>query len=96
MLFVITGILNVVLALFSYALLSRIVLDFIVGFAPGWRPKGFVLVFASAVYAVTDKPLAWVRRVVPPLSLGGVSLDLGFLLLYFAVNAVRIFLPLPA
>lgn len=96
MLTVVTGILNVALGIFSYALLSRIVLDFIVSFAPGWRPRGFVLLFASAVYAVTDRPLAWIRRVIPPVSLGGISIDVGFVILYFVVVFARGFLPLPA
>jgi YggT family protein len=81
--------------LFSYALLSRIVLDAVISFAPSWRPKGFVLVFASAVYGVTDKPLRWLRRLVPPVNLGGISLDIGFFLLYFAVVFVAAVLPLP-
>ncbi len=90
-----SGILYLLLSLFGYALLSRIVLDAVISFAPGWRPRGFVLVFASGVYAVTDKPLNWLRRMVPPLNLGGVSLDLGFFLLYFAVIVIKSALPLP-
>lgn len=88
-------ILYVVLRLFSYALLSRIVLDFILSFAPRWKPKGFMLVFASAVYSVTDRPLAWVRRVIPPVNLGGISLDVGFIVLYFVVIMAQGFLPVP-
>jgi YggT family protein len=55
-------------------------------FARGWRPRGAALVTAHAVYSVTDKPLKLLRRLIPPLRLGGVSLDLGFLLLFVAVT----------
>lgn len=71
------------------ALLGRLVLDWVQMFARGWRPKGVVLVFASAVYSITDPPMNLLRRVVPPLRLGGIALDLGFLILVFAVSIVR-------
>lgn len=45
-----------------------------------------MLYVAEAIYAITDKPTALVRRFVPPLRLGAVSLDLSFLVLFFAVQ----------
>jgi YggT family protein len=45
-----------------------------------------VLVLAEAVYTVTDPPLKALRRVIPPLSLGSVRLDLAFLVLMLAVS----------
>ena len=44
---------------------------------------------ASAVYSVTDPPMNLLRRVVPPLRLGGIALDLGFLILVFVLSIVR-------
>jgi len=75
-----------VLRLFLMALLGRLILDYIRMFSPSWRPRGLILYVAEAVYAITDKPTALVRRFVPPLRLGGVSLDLSFLVLFFAVQ----------
>ena len=37
-------------------------------------------------YTVTDPPLKALRRVIPPLRLGSVQLDLGFLVLFFVVQ----------
>lgn len=71
------------------ALTVRIVLDVTRSFARQWRPTGPALVAASAVYAVTDPPLNALRRWIPPLNLGGVGLDLGFLLLFLAVVLLR-------
>ena len=48
-----------------------------------------MLVAASAIYSVTDPPMNLLRRVVPPLRLGGVALDLGFLILVFAVSIIQ-------
>jgi YggT family protein len=44
------------------------------------------LVVAHAVYSITDPPLKVLRRLIPPLRLGGISLDLGFLILFIAVS----------
>lgn len=76
----------IVLRLFLLALLGRLILDYIRMFSPAWRPRGLVLYLAEAIYAITDKPTALVRRFIPPLRLGGVSLDLSFLVLFFAVQ----------
>jgi YggT family protein len=74
------------LRLFLLALLGRLILDYIRLFSRSWRPRGVVLYIAEAIYAITDKPTAFVRRFVPPLRLGAVSLDLSFLVLFFAVQ----------
>ena len=55
-------------------------------FKPSWRPSGIVLFFVEAIYAITDRPMNFVRRFVPPLRLGGVSLDLSFIVLFFAIQ----------
>jgi YggT family protein len=74
-----------VLMLFQLALIIRIVYDAVQIFARNWRPQKLALVVASGVYAVTDPPIRALRRVIPPLRLGGVSLDLAFLVLFIAV-----------
>lgn len=71
------------------ALLGRLVLDWVQMFARGWRPKGMALVAASTIYSLTDSPMKALRRLVPPLRFGGVALDLGFLILVFAVSILQ-------
>jgi YggT family protein len=41
---------------------------------------------AEIIYTLTDRPLSFVRRFVPPLRLGPVALDLSFILLFFAIS----------
>lgn len=77
-----------VLRLFLYALLGRLVLDYVQMFARSWVPHGFWLVVCEGVYTVTDPPMRLLRRVIPPLRLGGLSLDLSFIVLFFAVIIV--------
>jgi YggT family protein len=73
--------LALILWLFFVLLIARLVLDYIQMFARSWRPSGLVLVAAEVVYTITDPPLKALRRVIPPLRIGSVSLDLSFLVL---------------
>lgn len=82
-------ILALVLQLYFYVLLVRLVLDWVQVFARDWRPRGPVLVLANWVYALTDPPLKALRRLIPPLRLGGVALDLAFLVLVLLVGVTR-------
>lgn len=76
------------LDLYFVVLIARLVFDWIQLFAREWRPKGPVLVVAEFVYTLTDPPLKAIRKVVPPLRLGGIALDLAFIILALAVQVV--------
>ena len=58
----------------------RIVLDLLQAFARSWHPRGPVLLVAEAVYSLTDPPIRALRRIIPPLRIGNVQLDLAFLI----------------
>ena len=75
------NLLYVVVLVFFLLLLVRLVLDWVQFFARDWRPKGVVLVIAEATYTVTDPPLRFLRRVLPPVGIGSIRLDLAFLVL---------------
>jgi len=75
-----------VLWIFFILLIGRLVLDYVQMFARSWRPSGPLLVVAEAVYTVTDPPLRALRKVIPPLRIGSISLDLSFLVLVVLVN----------
>ena len=81
------------LELYLFVLFARLILDYVRMFARNWRPRGIMLPLAEIIYALTDKPLSFIRRFVPPLRLGAVALDLSFIVLFFAVqflaNAIR-------
>jgi YggT family protein len=77
------------LLLYMLVLLVRLVLDWVQVFARTWRPTGAVLVVANVVYSLTDPPIRFLRRLIPPLRLGQVQLDLGFLVLFLAVSLAR-------
>ncbi|MGP9528542.1 MULTISPECIES: YggT family protein [Micrococcaceae] len=83
------GIIYLALAILQILLLMRIVLDITESFARHWQPKGIALIAATAIVSITDPPLRWLRRRIKPLDLGGIRLDLSFLLLFIVVMLVK-------
>ena len=83
---IVFGLLYIALLLFLVTLIIRLVFDLVQMFARQWRPRGAALVAAHVVYSVTDPPLNRIRRLIPPLQLGGVSLDLAFLIVFIVVS----------
>ncbi len=92
---VITGVIGFLLGVFLVLMWARFIFDLVSNFVRGWRPRGVALVVAELTYTVTDPPIRAVRRVLPPLRLGAVSLDfawsavlLGCLLLISIVSGI--------
>ncbi len=62
-------------------------------FAPQWRPKGLIASLFEIIYTLTDPPIKALRKVIPPLNLGGMSLDLAFMaVIVLIVVAQRVIL----
>jgi YggT family protein len=78
---VVLALLRLVVYAFFILLIARFVIDWIRVFAREWRPSGIALVIAETVYTVTDPPLRALRKVIPPLTLGGIRIDFAFLVL---------------
>ncbi|MGP4003161.1 YggT family protein [Streptomyces sp. 8N706] len=70
---------------FLIVLIFRLVMDYVFQFARSWQPGKAMVVLLEATYTVTDPPLKLLRRVIPPLRLGGVALDLSFFVLMIIV-----------
>ena len=77
------------LLVFLVLLFARLVVDWVMVLARSWRPHGLVAAGLEVIYATTDPPLKALRRVIPPLNLGSVRLDLGFYILLIAVTILR-------
>lgn len=86
---IVREVLDLLLGVYLYILIGRLIFEWIQVFARQWRPQGVILVIAEAIYTVTDPPLKAIRKVVPPLRLGGVALDLAFLILIVVVSILR-------
>jgi YggT family protein len=73
-------ILYLVVWLFIALLFIRLIVDWVQVFARSWSPKGPLLVVLEVVYSITDPPVMFFRRFIPPLRLGSVALDVSFLI----------------
>jgi YggT family protein len=83
---VVASILYFALLVFLILLVFRLIMEYVFMFARSYRPAGLVAVVLELCYSVTDPPLKALRRVIPPLRVGRVSLDLSFIVLFFAVQ----------
>jgi YggT family protein len=82
-------VIDFVLLVFLLLLFARFVVDWVQVFARSWTPHGVVLVILETVYTITDPPIMFVRRFVPPLRLGAISLDTSFIIVLVAVYLLR-------
>ena len=85
------------LAVFIGLMWIRFVVDWVQVFARSWVPGGPLLVGLEAVYTTTDPPIKALRRVIPPLRIGQVALDLSFIIVMIVTWILLSFLrPLAA
>jgi YggT family protein len=73
-------VLHVILWVFIALLWVRFVFDWVQVFARSWSPSGPLLVLLEGVYSITDPPIKALRRIIPPLRLGSVAIDISFLM----------------
>ena len=83
-------IIELLLWFYLVLLLARLVAEWVQMFARSWQPGGPMLVVLEIVYSLTDPPLKLIRRLVPPLRLGGMALDLSILLVLLIVYVLLI------
>jgi YggT family protein len=81
--------LYIVLTVFLGLMLVRLVVDWVQMFARSWSPRGPMLFVLEIVFTATDPPIRFIRRFVPPLRLGAVSLDTSFLIVLVVVYLLR-------
>ena len=78
-------VLTYVLTIYLVILIGRMIFQWVQVFARDWRPSGILLVIAESIYTVTDPPLRFLRRFLPPLRIGMVALDLSFMVLFIVI-----------
>lgn len=84
----------ILIYLFLLTLLGRFVMSWVLAYGRRWRPGRAAAATLETVWTVTDPPLKALRRMIPPLRVGTVSIDLAaivllvmlFLLMYAVVG----------
>ena len=84
------GVVGYVLWVYIILILARVVIEWIRQYSRRWRPIGTAAVGVELVYVATDPPIRALRRLVPPLQLGTVSLDLSVIILLIALIVLRV------
>ncbi|MBX6724022.1 MAG: YggT family protein, partial [Dactylosporangium sp.] len=72
---------HLVLYLFLVTLFARFVMSAVLQYGRRWHPGRGAAAALEVVWTVTDPPLKALRRVIPPLRVGTVSIDLASLVL---------------
>lgn len=83
------------LALFIVVVLLwvRMVIEWVRIWARRWVPSGPAAVAIDGVYTITDPPVRLVRRLIPPIAIGGARVDVGFMVLVLVLSLVLRFIP---
>ncbi|GHJ06635.1 MULTISPECIES: YggT family protein [Micromonospora] len=81
MLSIMFQLLYLILYVFLIVLLARFVLGAVLQYGRRWQPGRGASAGLESVWSVTDPPLKALRRVIPPLRIGTVSIDLASLVL---------------
>jgi YggT family protein len=77
------------LLVFYLLVIARLIVETTRSFARSWRPVGAAAIGLEAVYTVTDPPMKLLRRLIPPLRLGGVSFDMSVIVLLILIWLLR-------
>jgi YggT family protein len=80
---IVRNIICIALTFYYIILLVRIILSWVPSLPDPIQP------LARGVYAVTDPLLIPLRRMIPPLQMGGLGLDLSPLLLFFGIFVLQ-------
>ncbi|MGN0102048.1 YggT family protein [Dietzia sp. CH92] len=83
-------ILYYVVEVFWFLLLARIVVEMIASFSRSWTPRGVLAVVLEWLFTITDPPVKALRKVIKPVRLGQVSLDLSVLVLFIILMVLRV------
>jgi YggT family protein len=78
-------VLTYVLTVYLVVLIGCMILSWINVFVRPWYPLRIIKAVALGIFTLTDPPLKFLRRYIPPLRIGTVSLDLSFMVLFIVV-----------
>lgn len=82
---VVWNVLYSLLLVYFFVMWARFVLDLVRTFNRSWRPRGAWLIVVETIYSATDPLVRFFRRIVPPIRIGQIALDLGWSLAMLVV-----------
>lgn len=85
-------VIDILIEAYIIVLIVRMMLDWVAVLFPRWYPRGIIASIIDLVYRVTEPPLRWLRRYIPPIRMGAIAFDMSFVVLYFLLAVLRILL----
>jgi YggT family protein len=82
-------VISALLLIYLIMLIARAIMDVVLTLNRSFRPTGALVLVFESVYTVTEPPLRLLRRFIPPLRVGSVPIDLGFMLLFIVILVLR-------
>jgi YggT family protein len=79
-----------VVELYVLALIGRILVEMIHSFSRNFRAPRWFVVIAEFLFVITDPPVKALRKIIPPLKMGNVALDVSVLVLFFLLQVLQI------
>lgn len=89
---ILTGV-RVLLRVYTLVLWARLIIDWVMVLKRDFRPRGPLVVLVEVVFMLTDPPIKMFRKVLPPIRLGQIALDLGWLLTMLSCWVLLAFIP---
>jgi YggT family protein len=77
------------LTIYLLLLVARMVITLVQQLSRSFQAAGLLAVVFEVVFSATDPPLRVLGRYIPPLRVGTVAFDLGFLLLFIVILVLR-------
>ncbi len=86
---VIGSLISYLLSAFLFLLFGRMILSWVPVLVRDWQPRGPMLVLAEIIYSITDPPLRALRKVLRPVRVGNIMIDLAFIGLFILVSLLQ-------
>ncbi|SER38231.1 YggT family protein [Corynebacterium cystitidis] len=79
------AILYALVRLYTLIVIVRLIIEMIQSFSRHFDPPRWFMVIAEFFFVVTDPPIKALRRMIPPVRMGGVALDVSVIVLFLGL-----------
>ena len=85
------AIIYALVGLYSLLVIVRIIIEMVQAFSKQFDPPHWFIMVAEPIFRVTDPPMNALRKLIPPLKLGGsgVGLDVSVIVLFFILMLIQ-------
>ena len=94
--FLFGAILYAALGLYSLIVVIRIIVEMVQSFSKQFDPPSWFMVVAEGMFVVTDPPVKFFRKLIPPMRMsGGIGIDVSVIVLFVAIMLPQLLVRVP-